>query len=940
VTKLLERECELAALEELLSRGSGLLAIEAGIGLGKTSLIHAACEQAQQRRYQVLRAHGSELETEFALGVARQLLEWRLVSAKASERERLFVGPTATARSLLFGESIGASPDDTSFAVLHGLYWLTANLSAERPLVLTVDDAHWADEPSLRWLVYLARRLEGLRISLLVAFRPQEPRFANAYLLELRRQASMLLHPGLLSKGATKAIVRAALGDRSSDQICEALCVASGGNPLYLAELLRGVDRGEQQSTEVNPAGPLASGLEEIGRAVVARVRSLDPSALRFAQALAVLGDSCPLRHAAIIAKVTTAEAIRLAVRLVHLEVLANENPPSFIHPVVHDALEASIAGDERDAVHRAAARLLHEDGAPAGRIAAHLISVRPVGDPWVLRRLQDAAHQALDSGAPKAAAELLNRALIEPPSGRQRIDLLRQTARAEASAGREAALLHLNEAARLTPDHRERAEIALEVAEVYAAMFRWADAVDTIGQGLAELGEADAALAGRLEGALVVCGLHDARCAAQVKPVLERLCSALEVEMPTEPLSVAQGMALALAGRPAEEAAPPLEYALANARSRAENWDTRAALLWSLVTIERFRAVENALEPMIAEVHHAGSARGFVATCSTLGLLKLRLGALPEADSAARVALRVLQEGDFRPGLAFAATVLADIAIEAGELDEAESLLALLPQEGWPAGVGTVLIPAARGRLRFAQNRPAEALLDFQRCAVMFGHETWGIEIRDVGYLHARAGAAKALLHLGQRDRARDVAQAELVDARVFGAPRALGVALRTAGLTQGGSRGLELLGESVTVLRNSPALLERAHSLAELGAALRRDGYRAAAREPLIEALDLAARCGARPLIARVREELKATGARPRREWRTGLEALSPRELHVVRLAAEGRSNREIAHQLYVTLKTIEGHLARAYAKLGVERRSQLAPILEQVKTRVPTR
>jgi DNA-binding CsgD family transcriptional regulator len=336
----------------------------------------------------------------------------------------------------------------------------------------------------------------------------------------------------------------------------------------------------------------------------------------------------------------------------------------------------------------------------------------------------------------------------------------------------------------------------------------------------------------------------------------------------------------------------------------------------------------------MIAEVQRSGSARGFVAAYSTLGLLKLRLGALPEADAAARVALQVLRESDLRAGLAFAVTVLANIAVEAGELVEAEALLSLLPQQGWPAGVGTVLIPAARARLRLAQDRLAEALADFQTCAAMFSPEVWGTEIRDVGYLHARTGAAQALLRLGERERARDLAQAELAEVKVFGAPRALGIALRVAGLTYGGSKGIELLIDSVASLRNSPAVLERAHSLAELGAALRRDGCRSAAREPLAEGLDLAARCGARPLAARVREELKATGARPRREWRTGLEALSPRELRVVQMAAEGRTNREIAYELYVTLKTIEGHLARAYTKLGIERRHQLSKFFDARK------
>jgi DNA-binding CsgD family transcriptional regulator len=220
-----------------------------------------------------------------------------------------------------------------------------------------------------------------------------------------------------------------------------------------------------------------------------------------------------------------------------------------------------------------------------------------------------------------------------------------------------------------------------------------------------------------------------------------------------------------------------------------------------------------------------------------------------------------------------------------------------------------------------------------------MFSSEVWGTEMRDVGYLHARAGAAQALLLLEHRERARKVAEAELADMRVFGAPRALGISLRVAGIAQGGDPGLELLEESVTVLRRSPAILPRAHSLTEFGAALRRAGRRAAAREMLGEALDLAAVCGARALIARARAELNVAGARPRRVWRTGLEALTPSELRIVRLAAQGRSNREIAQELYVTLKTVEAHLSRAYAKLGVERRDQLPDILNGEKSRVPT-
>jgi tetratricopeptide (TPR) repeat protein len=417
---------------------------------------------------------------------------------------------------------------------------------------------------------------------------------------------------------------------------------------------------------------------------------------------------------------------------------------------------------------------------------------------------LRDAARAALESGAPQAAADLLGRALAEPPPPAQRVGVLRETARAEASAGRETACVHLEEALRLVGDPRERADIALEVAEAYAALFRWVDAVDVIERALAELGDADQALAARLEGELVVCGLHDARRASRVAPSLERLASR-RLEAPSEGLATARAMAKFLTGRPAGEIVRPLEETLARAGPVVENWDTRAALLWVLVATERFDTVEAALGPMLAEVHRSGSARGLVAAHSTLGLLKLRLGALPDADAAARIALRVLQEGDFAPGLAFAATVLADVAVEAGEPDEAQALLDLLPQEGWPAGVGTVLIPAARGRLRLAQGRAAEALADFETCLALFGAAAWGMETRETGYVHARSGAALALLRLDQPHRARELADAELADVRVLGTPRALGVALRVAGLARGRA-GLQLLGASVDALDGSP--------------------------------------------------------------------------------------------------------------------------------------
>jgi len=930
---LLERDGDLAAIDAAL-RGGGLVVVEGGAGIGKTALLDEAINGAESSGHVVLAARGSPLEMDFAFGVVRQLFERRIVAAPGPEREELLAGPAGPTRSLLLGGGEG-SASDTSFAVLHGLYWLAVNLAARRPLLLVVDDAHWADTASLRWLAYLSSRLQGLPLAVLLALRPAEPVSNDAPLLTVRAEATVV-RPKLLTEPAVAAIVRGRLGEDATDALCARLRRQSGGNPFYLAELLRTPVADGDIATG---RGAIAS-TAAVTRHVLARIHRLEADGLRLAQALAVLGDGGELRHAAALATLPMEAGVRLAARLVEVEVLGATDPPRFLHPVVREAVDASMSGDQRDAAHRGAARLLQGDGAPAGRVASHLMTVHAAGDGWVVERLQEAARAAMHAGAAQSAAELLERAWSEPPPAPERVGLLRELARAEAATGRATACRRLEAALDLSADPVTRAEIASELAETYAALFRWVEAVDLIERALAELGDAAPELAAGLEGELVVAGLHDARRASRVGPALARLTARRPSGPPAEALAVATGMAAILAGQPAAEAAAPLEQALREAPEAVENWDTRAALLWSLITGERFDLVEAALDPMLAQVERSGSARGFVATYSTLGLLKLRLGALPEADAAARLALQVLQEGDFAPGLAFGATVLADVAIEAGDLDEAGQLIGLLPQDGWPPGVGTVLIPAVRGRLRLAQGRAEEALEDFERCGAMFRADVWGMELRDVGYLHARSGAAQALLLLGRRDDAAEVAAAELADVRRFGGWRALGVATRVAGLTVGDRRGRDLLAESVAALRASPALLERAKSLVELGAALRRAGERTAARPPLAEGLDLAARCGARPLIARARDELRAAGARPRREWRQGVEALTPSELRVVRLAAEGRTNREIAQRLYVTLKTVEGHLARAFGKLGISTRQQLADALAGEKTRVGTR
>jgi len=220
------------------------------------------------------------------------------------------------------------------------------------------------------------------------------------------------------------------------------------------------------------------------------------------------------------------------------------------------------------------------------------------------------------------------------------------------------------------------------------------------------------------------------------------------------------------------------------------------------------------------------------------LGLLKLRLGALPEADAAARVALRVLQEGDFAPGLGFAATVLPISLSRRVSLTRGKCSLACSLSRGGPRVSGRCSSRPPADVCDWLRGGPPTHLPTFRPAGALFGAEVWGMPIRETGYVHARSGTALALLRLGQRQHACQLADAELADVRVFGAPRALGIALRAAGLARGGQEGLALLRESVAALDDSPALLERARSMAELGAALRRDGQRAAAMARRIQA------------------------------------------------------------------------------------------------------
>jgi DNA-binding CsgD family transcriptional regulator len=240
-------------------------------------------------------------------------------------------------------------------------------------------------------------------------------------------------------------------------------------------------------------------------------------------------------------------------------------------------------------------------------------------------------------------------------------------------------------------------------------------------------------------------------------------------------------------------------------------------------------------------------------------------------------------------------------------------------------------LLMASAGRLRFAQGRVDEAAAVLLECGSRLA--PW--RPKNPSTVPWRSTAALAVAAGGHHDEALRLAQWELEHARAMAPPRALGVSLRVCGIVERGDRGIELLRESVGVLEHSVSPLEYARARVDLGAALRRSGAKTEARDHLRAGLEGAQRCGARALVSRASDELAAAGGRPRRDADPDRGLLTPSELRIARLAADGRTNREIAQTLFVSLRTVETHLTHVYQKLDVTSRGALPAALAATTT-----
>ncbi len=561
---LLERDQELARIESALigareGRGS-FVVLEGPAGIGKTALLAAARTAAANSGMRVLRSRGSELERDFAFGVVRQLFEPVLAGLSEPERADLLQqssGSGTGLRSLLRDPALDGesrSDVDASFALLHGLYWLCSNLAAAEPLLVVVDDAHWADVPSLRYLAFLLTRLEELNVALVMATRPREEGTDAELLatLTIDPSADVVRLPPL-----TRAAVAQVVDDRlqavADPAFVTACMLATRGVPFLVRALVDALAEGRIAPTAEAARHVERIGGRSVGRSIHLRLRRLPEPAGRFARALAVLEEG-GLHEASQLAELDDADGANAAELLITAGILEAGHPLAFVHPIVRSGIYSDLTSSERRHDHGRAARILAERTGTAERVAKHLLASEPAADAWVVDRLREAARAAVCHGAPESASVFLRRVLEEPPAPAHRSPLLLELGVAEATAGIDGWAEHMQDAVDTAPDPVAAARAARVLARALNRGQRYEEAVEVLDRAAAVLDGRDPALAMELEAGAVIAGLNDPATAPSMssRRAALRECAARDCDASAELLGVASFVSV-LSNEPAD---------------------------------------------------------------------------------------------------------------------------------------------------------------------------------------------------------------------------------------------------------------------------------------------------------------------------------------------------------------------------------------------------
>jgi DNA-binding CsgD family transcriptional regulator len=925
-TLLIEREPEVDVLRTAVARlaggAGGIVVLAAPAGLGKTALLEHAAQQSTRAGCRVRRAAPGPLERHFGFGVVRALLEGPLRDASPEQRARLLEGAAAPAGALLLDGAVPGA--DATMAIAHSVLWLCSALADDAPLVLVVDDAHWADRPSLEVLAYLARRIADLPLLVAVGARAEDPD-AAADLLTLigGAPAATVLHPQpLTAPGATQLIRRAA--PFTPFAVCRDCHRAAAGNPWLLGELGRQIaDHGVSALDESQGDAPPLSAMAR--NVVRGRLAELSERNRAVAQAVAVIGEGAPRQVIAAVAGVALHEVGHARDGLLAAG-LIDADAGRFVHHLIAGAIADGLPRAQRQRLHRETARALMATGADADSVASHLLRCGAEGDPEVSALLRDAAAEAARHGAPHTAAAYLERALKERAPGDDRGGMLAELATVAFDAGLPDSRQRMREALAEAHDRDSRLDVLTRLAAL--------NVVDLDEPGLSALFEHELAAesdprtrlaieVAALDTLITVPSRHEERARrvaaidadAIADPVLRRSVLAHRAWTGTE-RGVPDAPACAALAREALEGDELLHDA---GRRAAYHLGTRA-----LVMADHADEARTAIARLRDHAVQRGSLRLHAAAAWYAADLALRCGRVAEAEDEARTALCLVDE-DVSVLAGGSASVLVGALAERGAFDEARDVLRERGLDGDMEGMPwESAVIHARARLWLAEGDYERALAE----AVVSGRLREERGRPNPTWAPWRSTAALALAHLGRRDEAAAMADAGLAPAERFGAPLAIAGALHARAVAEPDAAARVALCERALALAaGTPALLESVRARLELGSTLAHMGRRVEARDALRPALADADAAGAVLLAQRARRELVATGLRPRQAALEGVAALTPRQRQVCELAAAGRGNRQIAQALFLSIKTVETHLAAGYRKLGVSTRADLA-------------
>jgi DNA-binding CsgD family transcriptional regulator len=939
----LERERELARIDELLAAAAGgvgqIEVIEAPSGMGKSTLLAQARAHALAAGMQVLQGAGSELEVDYPFGTVLTLFQDWLAHADTAAQDRLLRGRAALAAPLLRDSDEGLITAGDQFAIIHGLYWCTVNLSELGPTVLLVDDVHWADELSLRFLSYLANRLDDLPVVLLLAIRSGDPRTDIPLVAHLSAvEGDNLMRLAALTPPAVGELLRRNVSDLVDvDGFVDTCSAITGGNPFLVNELASAI-RTEGRSwlaanlDRVETFAPLP-----VRRRVLLRLMRLGKDALALARACAVLGHGAPLGLASSLAGISTDAAACAVDRLVRADILEPGTQLAFTHPMTRSAVYEDLPPGERPLAHAAAAALLREAGERPQTVAHHLLLATPVPEPWALDALQRGAMAAARKGSPATAVRYLRHAISIGLPEQRRVSLLVDLGLLEAACGEtQVAVARLEDAVGLIEEPTEQARCLYALGLTLYRNGRHSEAATAFERSALLAKPFDPELALAAEGAWTFTAYY---LDAVLPRALTRLDTLSAQVRRHGAKTTAQRVVLAVAALHTSLANPPACHggdmaaeALRDGALLREQTSESVAVnlaILALIYSDRIEEAASTVDDVISDARAHGNVLAVAEASLIRSFVSLARGDVTNAWIDAQAAVDGTQKGWY--GLApLALGTLAQCLIERGELYQAATVLAeaeltLTANQPQTQGLNSY-IHMARGRIRLARSDARGALEDFLaagRALSVFGTTNPSV-------LRWRSMAGVAAKAVGDLELATNLVGQELDLAYAFGLRREIGAALRAKAALVSGQARIDLLQESLAELELAGNALDLSETLCSLGGALRRAGHRVQSREPLSRALDLAHRNGALAVAKRAHDELLASGAKPRRQSVSGIDSLTPAERRIAGLAAQGLTNRAIAEALFLARSTVAWHLRRVFSKLEIDSRTDLGTLM----------